>query len=148
MADGFNLNENSAYIGACVTFKGDIFAQDAVIIEGTVEGNVTAGSVRVGENGAIRGSLSAADAEVKGLLAEKAEIKGFLHLRSTGRVEGTVRCGDLEVERGAVIAGAFTVGAPPAEAARTEATSAMADGSDGADREQAHAGINGAAAAA
>ena len=43
MADGFNLNENSAYIGGCVTFKGDIIAQDTVMIEGTVEGNVTAG---------------------------------------------------------------------------------------------------------
>ena len=55
----------------------------------------------VGTNGAIKGSLSAADAEIKGLLSESAVIKGFLHLRSTGRVAGKVSCGDLEVERGA-----------------------------------------------
>ncbi|MGB6196333.1 MAG: polymer-forming cytoskeletal protein, partial [Methyloceanibacter sp.] len=60
-----------------------------------------AGSVFVGTNGAIKGSLSAADAEIKGLLSESAVIKGFLHLRSTGRVAGKVSCGDLEVERGA-----------------------------------------------
>jgi hypothetical protein len=53
------------------------------------------------------------DAEIKGLLAEKAEIKGFLHLRSTGRVTGKISCGDLEVETGAVIDGAFTVGNSP-----------------------------------
>ena len=55
----------------------------------------------VGTNGAIKGSLSAADAEIKGLLSESAVIKGFLHLRSTGRVAGKISCGDLEVERGA-----------------------------------------------
>ena len=151
-AENFNLNENSAYVGACVIFKGDIVAQDTVIVEGTVEGHVAAGSVRVGTNGAIKGSLSAADAEIKGLLAEKAEIKGFLHLRSTGRIEGKVRCGDLEVERGAVIAGAFTVGAFPADstaeaqASRTDFTPMMADSANEA---PAHAAIaNGAAAAA
>jgi cytoskeletal protein CcmA (bactofilin family) len=157
--ENFNLNENSAYVGARVIFKGDIVAQDTVIVEGTVEGNVAAGSVRVGTNGAIKGSLSAADAEIKGLLAEKADIKGFLHLRSTGRIEGNISCGDLEVERGAVIAGAFTVGAPPAEPATAgiqdlhpRFSPAMADGPDGDDEAPAPAhdpiATNGAAAAA
>ena len=99
--DNLSLNENSAYVGASVTFRGDLIASDTVIVEGTVEGNVTAGSVFVGTNGAIKGSLSAADAEIKGLLSESAVIKGFLHLRSTGRVAGKISCGDLEVERGA-----------------------------------------------
>jgi cytoskeletal protein CcmA (bactofilin family) len=99
-AEHLSLNENSAYVGACVTVKGDIVAKDTVIVEGTVEGNVAAGLVRIGPNGAIKGSLAAADAEIKGLLAEKADIKGFLHLRSTGRIEGKISCGDLEVERG------------------------------------------------
>ena len=111
--ENLSLNENSAYVGASVTFRGDLIASDTVIVEGTVEGNVTAGSVFVGTNGAIKGSLSAADAEIKGLLSESAVIKGFLHLRSTGRVAGKISCGDLEVERGAVIDGAFTVGNSP-----------------------------------
>ena len=97
--ENLSLNENSAYVGASVTFRGDLIASDTVIVEGTVEGNVTAGSVFVGTNGAIKGSLSAADAEIKGLLSESAVIKGFLHLRSTGRVAGKISCGDLEVER-------------------------------------------------
>ena len=52
-AENISLNENSAYIGTSVTFKGDLIASDTVIVEGTVEGNVTAGSVLVGTNGAI-----------------------------------------------------------------------------------------------
>jgi cytoskeletal protein CcmA (bactofilin family) len=73
--ENLSLNENSAYVGASVTFRGDLIASDTVIVEGTVEGNVTAGSVFVGTNGAIKGSLSAADAEIKGLLSESAVIK-------------------------------------------------------------------------
>jgi cytoskeletal protein CcmA (bactofilin family) len=88
--ENLSLNENSAYVGASVSFRGDLIASDTVIVEGTVEGNVTAVSVLVGTNGAIKGSLSAVDAEVKGLLSQKAESKGFLHLRSTGRVEGKI----------------------------------------------------------
>ena len=148
--ENLSLNENSAYVGASVTFKGDIIASDTVIVEGTVEGNVTAGSVLVGTNGAIRGSLSANDAEIKGLLAENAEIKGFLHLRSTGRVEGKISCGDLEVERGAVIDGAFTVGNSPERPAAVNASpetafaSSMPELPAGAD---SPIGTNGSAAA-
>ena len=114
--ENLSLNENSAYVGASVTFRGDLIASDTVIVEGTVEGNVTAGSVFVGTNGAIKGSLSAADAEIKGLLSESAVIKGFLHLRSTGRVAGKISCGDLEVERGAVIEALLAI--PPSPTPR------------------------------
>ena len=63
--ENLSLNENSVYVGASVSFRGDLTASDTVIVEGTVEGNVTAVSVLVGTNGAIKGSLSAVDAEVK-----------------------------------------------------------------------------------
>ena len=42
---------------------------------------------------------------MSGTLAEKADIKEFLLVRSSGRVEGHVNCGDVQVERGAVLAG-------------------------------------------
>jgi hypothetical protein len=45
------------------------------------------------------------EVEVSGTLAEKAEIKEFLLVRSRGRVEGHVNYGDMQVERGAVLAG-------------------------------------------
>ena len=45
------------------------------------------------------------DIDVSGTLAEKADIKEFLLVRSSGRVEGHVNCGDVQVERGAVLAG-------------------------------------------
>ena len=94
-----------AYIGAGVTVKGAIVVPDAIVVDGVVEGDVTAQSIRIGPSGAIKGNVISPDVDVSGTLAEKADIKEFLLVRASGRVEGHVNCGDVQVERGAVLAG-------------------------------------------
>jgi hypothetical protein len=104
-----------AYIGAGVTVKGAIVVPDAIIVDGVVEGDVTAQSIRIGPSGAIKGKLVSTDIDVSGSLAEKADVKEFPLVRSNGRVEGHVNCGDV-VERGAVLAcGTFSVYSAAAE---------------------------------
>jgi cytoskeletal protein CcmA (bactofilin family) len=104
--NGFRLGApNIAYIGAGVTVKGAIVVPDAIIVDGVVEGDVTAQSIRIGPSGAIKGKVVSTDIDVSGTLAEKADVKEFLLVRSSGRVEGHVNCGDVQVERGAVLAG-------------------------------------------
>jgi cytoskeletal protein CcmA (bactofilin family) len=89
---------------------------DAIIVDGVVEGDVTAQSIRIGPSGAIKGKVVSTDIDVSGTLAEKADIKEFLLVRSSGRVEGHVNCGDVQVERGAVLAGGiFSVYSAAAE---------------------------------
>lgn len=102
------MEPNSGYIGEGVTFKGSISAPDLIIVDGTVEGDVTARSVKVGATGAIRGSLVSTDADVEGKLSDNVEVKGFLHVRSTGQVEGNVTCGDVQIEKGAILAATMT----------------------------------------
>ena len=102
----FRLAEpNVAYIGEGVTIKGAITAPDVLVVDGTIEGEVTARSIRVGVSGIIRGNVVSTDADVHGSLSEKVEVKQFLLVRSTGRIEGNVSCGDVQVEKGAVLAG-------------------------------------------
>jgi cytoskeletal protein CcmA (bactofilin family) len=102
----FRLAEpNVAYIGAGVTIKGEINVPDTIVVDGTIEGDVTARSIRVGVSGSIKGNVVSNEAEVHGTLAEKVEVKQFLLVRSTGRIEGSVTCGDVQVEKGAVLAG-------------------------------------------
>ena len=69
------------------------------------DGDVTAQSIRIGPSGAIKGNVISTDVDVSGTLAEKADIKEFLLVRASGRVEGHVNCGYVQVERGAVLAG-------------------------------------------
>lgn len=101
---------NGAYIGPGVTFKGEISGPDVIVVEGVVEGNVSVGELRIGPAGAVKGNVTAIEADVHGFLSEKAEIKEFLFLHASSRVEGHIQCGDLQVERGATLAGDFTVG--------------------------------------
>ena len=115
--NGFRLGApDIAYIGAGVTVKGAIVVPDAIIVDGVVEGDVTAQSIRIGPSGAIKGRVVSTDIDVSGTLAEKADVKEFLLVRSSGRVEGHVNCGDVQVERGAVLAGGiFSVYSAAAE---------------------------------
>ena len=50
--DNFRLAEpNVAYIGEGVIIKGEINVPDVIVVEGAVEGDVTARSVRIGTSG-------------------------------------------------------------------------------------------------
>src|SRR6476659_4409059 len=103
---GFRLGApDVAYIGAGVTVKGAIVVPDSIIVDGVVEGDVTARSIRIGPAGAIKGKVVSTDIDISGVLDESADVKEFLLVRSSGRVEGHVNCGDVQVERGAVLAG-------------------------------------------
>jgi cytoskeletal protein CcmA (bactofilin family) len=106
---------NSVYIGAGVTIKGAITVADIIVVDGALEGDVTARAVRIGPSGSIKGSVVASEADVHGLLSDKVEVKQLLHVRSTGRIEGNVSCGDVQVDRGGVLAGGIFSVKPPAE---------------------------------
>jgi cytoskeletal protein CcmA (bactofilin family) len=104
--NGFRMGApNIVYIGAGVTVKGAIFIPDAIVVDGVVEGDVTAQSIRIGPTGATRGNVVAMDVDVSGTLADNAEIKELPLVRASGRVEGHVNCADVRVERGAVLTG-------------------------------------------
>ena len=100
--------QNSCHIGEGVIFKGSISAPDTVVVDGTVEGDITARAVRIGVSGAVKGSLNSIDADIHGKLSDKVEVRQFLHVRSTGRVEGEVACGDVQIEKGAILAASVT----------------------------------------
>ncbi|WP_442754291.1 bactofilin family protein [Methylocystis sp. JAN1] len=97
--------ENVVYVGAGVTLKGEISVPDLIVVDGTVEGDVTARVVSVGQSGVIRGNISATEADISGWITDRIEIRQLLLVRSTGRVEGRVTYGEIELEKGAVVTG-------------------------------------------
>jgi cytoskeletal protein CcmA (bactofilin family) len=63
----------------------------------------------VGETGAIKGRITVAEnAEISGKVFEKLDVKCLLILRSTGRVDGNISYGLLQIEQGASIAGGLS----------------------------------------
>ena len=75
--NGFRLGApDIAYIGAGVTVKGAIVVPDAIVVDGVVEGDVTAQSIRIGPSGAIKGNVISTDVDVSGTLAEQRRCAG------------------------------------------------------------------------
>jgi cytoskeletal protein CcmA (bactofilin family) len=98
--------ENScAYFGEGVTFKGSITAPERIVVHGTVEGDVVARDLLVGPTGTIKGNVKVDQAEVQGKVLQNIEARVCLSLRKTGRIEGAAVYGDIEIEKGGVLAG-------------------------------------------
>jgi cytoskeletal protein CcmA (bactofilin family) len=99
---------NVVYIGEGVTFKGELAAPELVVIDGAVEGEVRARCARVGATGSLRGSVVVTDADIQGTVSDRLEVKQLLIVRSTGHIEAEISYGELQIEKGAIIAGSLS----------------------------------------
>jgi len=100
---------NRLYIGEGVTIKGEISVPDTLVVCGALEGDVTVGNLIVGKTGAIKGRITVGEnAEISGKVFDKLDVKCLLILRSTGRVDGNISYGLLQIEQGASVAGGIS----------------------------------------
>ena len=99
-------NNNSAIISEGMTVtRGAITNKNGLIIYGRVlRGSVTSLSeVVVEENGVMEGKLLAKSFEVKGKFSGSAVVRETVTLRKGCFVKGTINCGSIIIEDGAVI---------------------------------------------
>jgi cytoskeletal protein CcmA (bactofilin family) len=130
--------ENVVYVGAEVSLKGEITVSDLLVVDGEVEGEVAARAVIVGPSGVLRGRIAVAEADIAGSVSDHLEVSDFLVIRSTGRVEGRVSYGEIELEKGAVLTGDLSAAESPRAPAKPVARPAVAVtvAGDGADEEE------------
>ena len=97
-------------VGDGIRLKGEITACDRLIVEGYVE--VTLNDTRTLEikpSGCFIGSCEVEDAEISGTYEGDLTVRGRLVIRTSGRITGRIRYGELELERGGQIAGNVSV---------------------------------------
>jgi cytoskeletal protein CcmA (bactofilin family) len=97
--------KNVVYIGEGVSVTGSVKAQDTVVVDGMVDGEITCSQLIVGASGVVNGVISVSDADIYGRIGTDISIKQLLVVRSTGRVEGKWIYGEIEVEKGGVLFG-------------------------------------------
>lgn len=100
-----NTENSCAFFGEGVTFKGSITAPERIVVHGTVEGDLVARDLLVGPTGTIKGNVKVDQADVQGKVLQNIEARVCLSLRKTGRIEGSAVYGDIEIEKGGVLAG-------------------------------------------
>ncbi len=92
-------------IGGGVELKGRIGSCDALVVEGTIESTIECRSIEIRASGVVTGEATVESATIVGRFDGNLVVSGCLTLHAGGRISGSVRYGEIEIERGAEIVG-------------------------------------------
>jgi cytoskeletal protein CcmA (bactofilin family) len=93
-------------VGREIALSGEITSCDRLIVEGSVEANLAnCRDIDIAESGLFKGSASIEEAEIRGRFEGTLTVRKRLLIRATGKVVGTVRYAQIEIEAGGQIAG-------------------------------------------
>ncbi|CAO3417279.1 polymer-forming cytoskeletal protein [Azospirillum endophyticum] len=108
-------------VGRDISLTGEIGSCDVLVVEGTVEAKLREGrSVEIAESGLFKGSVEIEEADIAGRFEGDISVRGRLTVRSTGKITGSIRFGELSVDAGGQLIGdiqLYTAGSKPAAAA-------------------------------
>jgi cytoskeletal protein CcmA (bactofilin family) len=99
-------NTARSVLGADLKINGDITSTGLVEILGEIEANVTANGLIIGQEGRVKGSVTAHTVEIKGKFDGKVTCETFT-LRATAIVKADVTSTGNVIESGAQIEGRF-----------------------------------------
>ena len=109
----------SVVIGDGVVVKGAFTVPAKAVINGVIEGDLTAEEVLIGPTGRITGRVSAKIIDVRGQLHNTIVSERSLIVRSTGKIVGKIHYSEIEIEKGGEIEGALSQGAEPSPTVTT-----------------------------
>jgi cytoskeletal protein CcmA (bactofilin family) len=105
-------------LGSSCTLHGDLSADGAFRIDGTIEGSLESrAAVVVGESGVIRGGVRGTDVVVAGTVIGDVICSGHLEILAKGRIEGDISARSVRIETGGVFRGTSSMGDTGGEAA-------------------------------
>jgi cytoskeletal protein CcmA (bactofilin family) len=104
----------SVVIGDGVIVKGTFTVPAKAVVNGVIEGDLTAEEVLVGPTGKITGRVSAKVLDVRGELHNTIISEKSLIIRSTGKIAGKVQYVEIEIEKGGEVEGTLTQSGPGA----------------------------------
>lgn len=97
-------------VGRDISLSGEITACDVLVVEGTVEAKLRDGrNIEISESGLFKGSVEIDEADIAGRFEGDISVRGRLRLRASGKITGTIRYGELEVEAGGQLIGEIQV---------------------------------------
>ncbi|GBD44560.1 hypothetical protein HRbin40_02049 [bacterium HR40] len=94
-------------VGQGISLSGEITACDRLVVEGSVQVTLNqTRAIEITETGRFtNGKAEVEEAEISGVYEGDLIVRNRLLIRSTGRVTGNVRYGEIEIERGGRISG-------------------------------------------
>jgi cytoskeletal protein CcmA (bactofilin family) len=97
-------------VGEGIRLSGEISSCDRLVVEGAVEATLNDTlALEIAESGRFTGGCEVEEADISGVYEGDLTVRKRLFVRGTGKLTGTVRYGELELERGGQIAGNISV---------------------------------------
>ena len=97
-------------VGQGIRLSGEISSCDRLVVEGEVEVTLNDTlALEIASSGRFTGGCEVEDADISGVYEGDLTVRKRLIVRGSGKLTGTVRYGELELERGGQIAGNISV---------------------------------------
>ena len=122
-------NSIPSIISSDVVVKGNVSTSGEIQLDGTIEGDVKSKNLTIGENGTVKGKVTADDVIVKGSV--NGSIVGRnVRLEKSAKLNGDICHQTLSIEAGAYIEGNLTHQSASSNAASGNATKVMSANTD------------------
>ena len=105
-------SKNVSVIGPTLVFKGELSADEDLIIEGHIEGTIAHHNkhLTVGKQGRIKADVHASSVIVFGQIVGDIHCEGTVSLAKSAEVIGNIFCGRIGMEDGARFKGKIDMG--------------------------------------
>ncbi|MBA2584083.1 MAG: polymer-forming cytoskeletal protein [Bacteroidetes bacterium] len=98
-------------IGSGTVIKGDIISNEAIRIDGTLEGSlISKGKLVIGATGIIEGEVSCQNADIWGNVQGQITVSELLSLKASSKINGDIITNKLSIEPGATFTGSCSMG--------------------------------------
>lgn len=96
-------------VGEGVSVKGSFTVPSRAVINGQLDGEITAKDLLVGGSGKINGKVTAETVDVQGEVNDTLTASKALIVRASGRAKGSIQYAELQIEKGAQLRGTLTM---------------------------------------
>lgn len=123
-----NASQKLSVLGPTLVFKGELSADEDLMIKGSVEGSIThTANLRIGQEGRVKGDIRAKHVTVDGTVQGDLHGGGSVVIRESANVTGNVYAPRVTLVDGARFRGQIDMGASEAAAGgKTESTTSAA----------------------
>ncbi len=92
-------------IGPESNVKGELASKGTLRIDGTLDGNISADWVIIGETGVVTGDVAATGMIIGGRIKGNIRASEMVEIRTKGEVVGEIYTGKLTIQEGAIFDG-------------------------------------------
>lgn len=121
VADPVQVRTRSvSVIGPTLVFKGELSADEDLVIQGTIEGTIAhhKKNLTVGREGRVKADIHAASVTIEGHVEGDIHGDDFVELAKNAVVTGNIFCSRIKMADGAQFNGSIEMGSRPASQAR------------------------------